>query len=154
MPLFLFCHHYLVFFYISSRCRWGLQVWQMREGVRVQVLQRQAPEVHTLRGPGRQEVPVSPLQQILREERQIKDPHFTRSRKAQASQGTEQGPYTADCYVFTSLHHALKLIGACWSLCGAERTAPYTVEMMLQVFIWPRKKANYLRPLVSGSHIA
>lgn len=69
------------------RCRRGLQVRQVREGVCVQVLQGQAPQVHTLRGPGRQEVPVSPLQQVLREEGQAEDPHFARSRKTQASQG-------------------------------------------------------------------
>lgn len=74
---------------LSPRCWRGFQVWQMREGVCVQVLQRQTPEVHTLRGPGRQEVPLSPLQQIFREERQIKDPHLTRPRKTQASQGNE-----------------------------------------------------------------
>lgn len=60
----------------------------MREGVCIQVLQRQASEVHALRGPGRQEVPLSPLQQIFREEGQTEDPHFTRPRKTQASQGT------------------------------------------------------------------
>lgn len=112
--------------FFLHRLRWGLQVWQMREGVCIQVLQRQTSQVHALRGPGRQEVPLSPLQQILREERQIKDPHLTRSRETQASQGTETvhaipTPQT----IMASLHRCTSQ----WSgksLCGAERTAPHS----------------------------
>ncbi len=94
----------------------------MREGVCVQVLQRQASEVHALRGPGRQEVPLSPLQQILREEGQIKDPHFTRSRKTQASQGTEtcarscllQGVHIIPIVQsIASLHHCITQLSRC-----------------------------------------
>lgn len=113
---------YLTYLFLH-RFRWGLQVWQMREGVCVQVLQRQTSQVHTLRGPGRQKVPVSPLQQILREERQIKDPHLTRSRKTQASQGTETMS-TPSPHCRPSHHY---IIAKCMekSLCGAERTAPH-----------------------------
>lgn len=88
---------------------------QVREGVRLQVLQRQAPEVHALRGPGRQEVPLPPLQQILREERQAEDPHLTRSRETQASQGTGK--------VRGVRNHP----PSSKSLRGAERTAPHSV---------------------------
>lgn len=65
-----------------------LQVRQMWEGFCVQILQRQTPEIHALRGPGGQEVSVSPLQQIFREEGQITDPHPPRPRETQTSQGT------------------------------------------------------------------
>lgn len=62
----------------------------VREGVCLQVLPGQAPEVHPLRGPGRQEVPLPPVQQVVREEGPVKDPHPARPRKAQASQGRER----------------------------------------------------------------
>lgn len=78
---------------------------QVREGVCLQVLQGQAPQVHTLRGPGRPEVPLPPVQQVLREEGPAEDPHSARSREAQAPQG-DGSAHNQQVY-FISFHFIL-----------------------------------------------
>lgn len=108
----------------------------MREGVCLQILQRQAPEVHTLRGPGRPEVPLSPLQQVLREERQIKDPHLTRSRETPTPQGTET---LLEVEVCTGLWMHVCVV--------LKETAPSSSNRKLYIFIRPRKNTNYCKTL-------
>lgn len=72
---------------VISTCRFrgGIQVRQVWESVRIQILQRQTPQVHALCGPGGPEVPLSPVQQIIREEGQVEDPHPACARKTQAT---------------------------------------------------------------------
>ncbi|XP_040547441.1 PR domain zinc finger protein 14 isoform X2 [Gallus gallus] len=68
------------------RRRGELQVRALREGVRLPLLPRQTPQVHALRGPGRQEIPLPPLQPLLREEGPAAHPRAARPREAQTPQ--------------------------------------------------------------------
>ena len=53
------------FFVYVMRCRrWKLPVPALRQGVLLQVLPRQTPQIHALCGPGRSQVSMSPLQQV------------------------------------------------------------------------------------------
>lgn len=77
---------------LPCRRRGELQVRALREGVRLPLLPRQTPQVHALRGPGRQEIPLPPLQPLLREEGPAAHPRAARPRETQTPQGETSPP--------------------------------------------------------------
>lgn len=58
----------------------------MRQSVRVQILPRQAPQVHSMRRPRRPQVPMSLVLAIVRETRPFTHPYIARSREAPSTQ--------------------------------------------------------------------
>lgn len=149
--------------HVLLRFRRGLQVRQVREGVCLQVLQGQAPQVHTLRGPGRPEVPLPPVQQVLREEGPAADPHPARSRKAQAPQGDGSAHNQQVNFIFISCYFVLFYSFFFFRVChlqsehgiiardnlrarprGAERTAPCCATSLRMFLLYRPHKKNKL----------
>jgi len=65
--------------------RWQLRLWPVWQSLRLQILQRQASEVHPLCWPRRPEIPLSPVQPLVRETGPSSYTYLARSWETQTS---------------------------------------------------------------------